>query len=229
MFKLFFFLLFSLWLCSHARIRPIAVRLSRYHMTRGWAEWSLDRANSFASNYSKSSWIDLQAKSVCATFVWLALMIAALLQIIDNTTERENHTMCRLIINGVIFFSARRRLFYTFRKQTRRSDVSEGNRGTCCQGKWSLKKYICLMKKFRLHCLPRKNSKADGLGRSFSILETKASRARILTVCSQVRALFFVRGKKRKIAWEILAVALLQARRTMDALNYTCRWLRGSM
>lgn len=43
-------------------------------------------------------------------------------------------------------------------KQTRRTKtlkISEGNRGTCCQGKRSLLKnlYICLMKIFRLHCL----------------------------------------------------------------------------
>lgn len=56
------------------------------------------------------------------------------------------HFVCRL----VLFFC----------KQTRRNvkKISEGNCGTCCQGKWSLKKCICLMKNFRLHCLRNRKS-----------------------------------------------------------------------
>jgi hypothetical protein len=82
-------------------------------------------------------------------------MIAALLQIIDNT-KRENHTIC-LNINGVIFFRAVVcRLSFLFQSEHDENvkKISEGNRGTCCQGKRSLlKKCIYLMKNFRLHCV----------------------------------------------------------------------------
>lgn len=73
-----------------------------------------------------------------------------------NNRNREKTAQC-LIINGVIAFIFRLcRLFAG--EQTRREHLVEGNRGTCCQGKWSLKKYLCLMKSFRLHCsVERKN------------------------------------------------------------------------
>ena len=91
-------------------------------------------------------------------------MIAALLQIIDNT-KRENHTIC-LNINGVIFFrrpsvvclSPSLSLFFFLKSEhdEKVKRISEGNRGTCCQGKRSLlKKCICLMKNFRLHCFSK--------------------------------------------------------------------------
>lgn len=93
------------------------------------------------------------------TALTIALMIAALLQIIDN--RKRETTQC-LIINGVIFYFPPLRLSscVVFCKQTRRNvkKISEGNCGTCCQGKWSLKKCICLMKNFRLHCLRNRKS-----------------------------------------------------------------------